>query len=582
MSITIWNRIEPRTREGKKVRGKDDKTPDPLRRGLQAQVRDALWFLARQYQTGEFLGEDAGSPVQATVRVEAHPLTGVTIPDGGTRTAVGSQDTIPLEIRVERTEVKLGLRGAVQLGLRFESMLRAANLSALLAAFRTAYSITQGPDAGAIEDSAAARFRLLASARVTDGNKLYADAAPVLPNIPPALQASGMTAAQWQTAAGVVGDFVAYRRSLYSEPATEVSAWTPMEMHHRFAVEISSLGATLTAREFEGGHLDWYDFTNLDAPTLPDAVVAAAISPQERTFFPSPLTFRGMAKNRWWTLDDHRTDFGGLDVQHTDLARLLLVEFALLFADDWFQLPLRLPGGTLSRVTLLVVTDVFGERTIVRPTGEQVTPGERPWSMFTLSGGSSTANALFVPPTLATVLDGSAVEEVDFFRDEMASMGWAVERTLQSPMDAPISGYESYLERLKAQPLPEPPVRQPDGPDIEYVLGTTVPDNWIPLVPVDGGPRRFLFRRGLMQRPKLGGGLDDVPARGQILEPHRKPYYIAEEALPRSGLRVTRRWRRARWIDGTTHVWVGRQVRSGRGEGTSGLAFDVVRRLTEP
>jgi hypothetical protein len=161
-------------------------------------------------------------------------------------------------------------------------------------------------------------------------------------------------------------------------------------------------------------------------------------------------------------------------------------------------------------------------------------------------------------------------------------MGWAVERMLQSPMDTPISGYQSYLERLKSQPLPAPPVRQPDGPEIQYVLGTTVPDNWIPLVPVTGGPRSFLFRRGLMQRPRLGGGLDDVPARGEILEPDRKPFYVAEEAVPRSGLRVSRRWRRARWIDGTTHVWVGRHVGVGRGEGMSGLAFDVVRRLSEP
>src|SRR2546422_5453368 len=112
MSITIWNRIEPRTREGKKVRGKDDKTPDPVRRGLQAQIRDPLWFLTRQYQTGEFFGEDAGSPVQATLRVEAHPLTGATLPVGGTRAAFGAPDEIPLEVRIERAQVKLGLRGA--------------------------------------------------------------------------------------------------------------------------------------------------------------------------------------------------------------------------------------------------------------------------------------------------------------------------------------------------------------------------------------------------------------------------------------------------------------------------------------
>lgn len=120
-----------------------------------------------------------------------------------------------------------------------------------------------------------------------------------------------------------------------------------------------------------------------------------------------------MAKPRWWTLDERRTDFGGVDVEHTDLSRMLLVEFALLFADDWFELPVRVPVGTLSRATLLVLTDVFGGRRLVRPTREQVSEGERPWSMFSASGDPILANTLFVPPALGTVLDGATIEEVD-------------------------------------------------------------------------------------------------------------------------------------------------------------------------
>jgi hypothetical protein len=99
---------------------------------------------------------------------------------------------------------------------------------------------------------------------------------------------------------------------------------------------------------------------------------------------------------------------------------------------------------------------------------------------------------------------------------------------------------------------------------------------------VSGGERSFVFRRGLMQRPTIAGLLEDVPARGELLEPSRKPYYVAEEAVPRSGVRVTRRWRRTRWIDGTTHVWLARHVGVGRGEGASGLGFDLVRSLREP
>ena len=54
-SITSWNRLEPRTRS-------------PSLLGIEARIHDPLWLLARQWQFGEFLGEDAGSPVSVRVR----------------------------------------------------------------------------------------------------------------------------------------------------------------------------------------------------------------------------------------------------------------------------------------------------------------------------------------------------------------------------------------------------------------------------------------------------------------------------------------------------------------------------------
>jgi len=578
VSITIWNRIEPRTREGKKVRAPDDPTPDPLRRALQAQVRDPAFFLARQWQLGEFLGEDAGSPIEAAIRVETHPLTSVTI--GGAVSAVASND-VPVEIRVERTQVELGLRGSVQLGLRFEELLRGlgltnAELDASLDDFRTAYAIALATPVDEITSAAAVGLRRIAATRVTDGVKLFDDASGTLPSVAPGLQAL-LSAAEWQQVLPAVQQFVDYRRSLYTEPGGAPSAWDPQHLHHTFSLEVGGLGLALEAPEYGGGHLDWYDVRSVqrNAAAAPNPLVF------ERTFVPQPIGFRGMASSRWWTLDDRRTDFGSVDAQHTDLARMLLAEFALIYSEDWYELPVRLPIGTVSRVTLLVVTNTFGERTLIRPTHEQVSGNQQPWSLFALSG-ASPPGALFLAPALDAVLEGNTLEEVNFFRDEVAAMGWAVERTLAGTMDSPVDGYETYLDRVRrTPPSPALPVVA-GGPEVEYVLGTTVPDNWIPLVPVAGAPRSFLFRRGLMQRPRPGGGFDDVPARGQILEPERRPFYVAEEALPRSGARVSRRFRRARWIDGRTHTWIGRQSGVGRGEGASGLAFDSVRPIRQP
>src|SRR5262245_66256589 len=58
-----WTRLEPQSRSG-------DPTP-----GLEARVHDPLWLLARQWQFGEFQGEDAGTPLTAHVETLAARVT---------------------------------------------------------------------------------------------------------------------------------------------------------------------------------------------------------------------------------------------------------------------------------------------------------------------------------------------------------------------------------------------------------------------------------------------------------------------------------------------------------------------------
>ncbi len=66
--------------------------------------------------------------------------------------------------------------------------------------------------------------------------------------------------------------------------------------------------------------------------------------------------------------EDSVTDFGQLDAEHVDLAKLLVMEFALVYGNDWFSVPVPdAASATLSRVTTLVVTDTFGVRTLIRP-----------------------------------------------------------------------------------------------------------------------------------------------------------------------------------------------------------------------
>lgn len=557
-SITFWTRLEPRTREG------------TMARSLQAQVRDPLWMLARQWQVGEFQGDDAGSPVQATYRVESVNLTSYQ-PGLGAGNAVPLDEGVPLETHVEREAVMLGLRGAVQLGLRFEALMEDAGFSSLVPGFRRSYPIASLPPTGELPDLPTRQFRLVVAGRVTDGNLLYMaakaalagqPATPPLP-IPPGNQANVLK---------VLQDFVSFRESLYSEPAHD-SAWKPEQLEYQFSVGSQNPygDIALAAPEFRGGHLDWYSFALSNTPV--GAGNPTTVQVQDRAILPNHVTFRGEPTHSWWKFEDGNTDYGQLDTEHVDLAKMLVMEFTLVYGNDWFELPIQLPVGSLSKVTLLLVTDTFGERTLIRPTLEQAPPGEQPWSMFTISGGQARSDYLFVPPVLETdtTMDGPVLEDVLFLRDEMAAMGWAIERAVQGPLDVAVDGYESYIQRLVDQSPPSPPMGAPDGPKIYYLLGTTVPDNWFPLVLIKTPNQAYYFRRGLIERPGLG----NVLPRALVLEPG-SPLFVADQVVPPAGADVTRSFRRIRWSDGSTPVWVARRKQPGRGPGWSGLAFDLI------
>ena len=52
---------------------------------------------------------------------------------------------------------------------------------------------------------------------------------------------------------------------------------------------------------------------------------------------------------------------------------------------------------------------------------------------------------------------------------------------------------------------------------------------------------------------------------------------IAEEEVPRDGISLQRRFNYARDAQGRALLWIGRSKSVGRGEGASGLRFDVVK-----
>ena len=120
-SITFWTRLEPFSRL------------DDIDIGLKAQTHDPLWLLARQWQTGEFLGEDAGTPVLAKFRAERAPLA--RFRPGPHGKVEPYRTDVPLETLVEREPVqrfadpRRDLRVAADAGLYFVRLLERFGVS---------------------------------------------------------------------------------------------------------------------------------------------------------------------------------------------------------------------------------------------------------------------------------------------------------------------------------------------------------------------------------------------------------------------------------------------------------------------
>lgn len=70
-----------------------------------------------------------------------------------------------------------------------------------------------------------------------------------------------------------------------------------------------------------------------------------------------------MLHSRWWTFENWETDPSFVKPDTPDLNKLLLLDFILVYSNDWFLVPFTLPVGSLADIKGLMVTNVFGENT---------------------------------------------------------------------------------------------------------------------------------------------------------------------------------------------------------------------------
>jgi hypothetical protein len=573
-------------------------TPD-IELALQAVIADPLWMLGRQWQFNEFEGEDAGTPIDARLEVEQAALDRIRLGKPGQPPNAGARDfqplALPLEVVVEaEAEPRINARMAADTGLQCLRRLRGAGLDAAAAGIRKAYPLTV-PSVDQSTDSGGAAWVDLLDGRATDGMALAAALRPFLQSdgtlngLPPI---DGIDPAAPNIAAirKTLAVWLAELSAAIEKGVTAQAAWLAERQEYVFAARASLAGGArvmLDASEYAGGHLDWHSFAAADDPGLGNpavAVTGAIAKPSPK--LPVPVRYPGMPADRYWEFEDSAVSFGRVGGGPTEMMRALLVEFALVFGNDWFYVPFEIPVGSLCSIATLKVRDTFGVETTVPAVRER----NRAWKLFELSstGGASERRWFFLAPALASRLQGDPIEEVAFFRDEMANMAWAVERRIPGAIDGSVDrALERYDSRLHKQITGEEITAE-----IAYRLQTDVPDRWIPFVPVaqplPGAPQAFshVLERRTLIRTQPDGSRVAIHPRGTLLrtdptqpvdsEPALR---LAEEEVPREGAVTKRAFQYTRWLDGTSHVWLGREKTPGRGEGASDLRYDLLVRV---
>jgi hypothetical protein len=601
-SLVGWNRLEGRPRTAH------------FDRALKAEVRDALWMLTRQWQMGEFKGEDAGSLVFAQIAMDTRQLKRYQ-PALGTPEAYN--EDIPLEATVERQPIALSLDMRLLMGRHWLKLLKANGFEDFGKQFCAQFAFkatNETNEKGELEVELRAHPEVLslymavsqhnasADGRIMDGGGFYRYLKG-----PPVNGAADFLSSTNQDQRSKINDlstrFVAWFERLYLQPsqADPHDAWLPERLEYQFACSTSSPGQAekiLSAEDYHHGHLDWY---NLDLETKrpkfePIRETGPFSAPIVRTMIPTPVSFAGMPNTRWWALEDHKTNFADFQPSSTDLAKLLVMEFGLVYANDWFLVPFTLPLGSIAQVAGIVIQDSFGQRFWIDAAGAGNQNDWQRWSMFALQEkhaipslrrAPTTSPTVLLLPTVPKLQEGPPREEVLLIRDEMANMVWGIEKTVALADGSSKSGAEAASESLRyrmGKPSSEQPLAEMT---MRYQVMNTVPEHWIPFIPVHQpqDQREIRLQRAAMPRilkteattttdppqkvrPRtqlLRHGLESQPAQ---------PYYLHEEEVPRTGVRVTQTFQRTRWHNGKVIVWLGIQKEIGRGEGSSGLAFD--------
>ncbi len=553
-SAPVWNRLEVSPRNS------DDSS------AFKAQVWDALWMLTRQWQLGEFIGDDAGSLAFTNLSMNCNYLN--------------TPLNIPLETLVEQQPVfentsnrAINLQLRLQMGYYWLKLLAKNGLAGEANSFinNAAYQVTL--PAEVTQERDAVQVNTLMNGKCFDGWLFYNDTKR--------FDNAGQHEVKMKD---LFKKMQAWYQRHIKQPQENTNQWQPGNLEYKFSTKmpVKSLTANtfkdyeLGTKEYYQGRLDWYNFEiqrvdpiNASAVTTPPTTITYP-DPKGRNLIPGPVSFDGMPEKRYWAIEDAHTKFAAVKPDKLDLGKMALIEFALIYSNDWHLVPVKLPIGSFLQVKQLEVIDSFGKKTSIPFTGDSL---QNTWDQFQFFAlNNITADklpGLLLPPAVGMVQHSKPLEEVVLIRDEVANLIWGIETIIPDALGNSTPGREIGTQEQKRS----------NGTVLTYQAQTTVPKNWIPFIAVQHPAiaTRVVVRRGSMldennQRIRpytalLRKGIDN--ANNQT-----SSYDIDENEVGREGVIIRKSFQRTRWTNGEVYVWLSIHKTAGKGEGNSALEFD--------
>lgn len=498
-------------------------------RGFAAELADPAWMLGRQWQLGEHQGENASSPLSVHMSIHHVPIEPLpSRPDADPR-------HVPAEAIVEAGPGDWWTIG------RRARLGQAAAEAGLPAALGAEQDVLFGGLTGPYE---------VLNGVAVDGRKVHARA----PDDPVFAEVPTVPDDLWHT------DTLAYAASFPCGGTT---------------LTVGGVDGGPTGRwgGHDGGDVDWW---SVDAGG--PVVQAGGVEPDAADRWPDRFRWPGAPASRWWQIEDHRVDLGGLPPDRAHLASTLLLDLIFGHADDWFLVPVGSttpppdeepvgsPVGHVLSLEEVTITDSFGEEW---PRADQPWATAEDWTMFGVTGLG--VRQLPIWPVAAAPLVGEAVEEVSIGMDEDANLVWAVEERFAGRV----------TERLRPEP-PRPRVVDEDAPPeppppYRYEPTTAVPDHWHPYTREEhDGAVRFVQGRLVAVAHDGTPTRRDPPVASLLQSQGPGLHTVAPWRLPPTGVRLDTRPVLARTTSGAPVLWVQRRRQPLLAVPSSGLRFDAV------